>query len=490
MSLAVALFLATGVASAADPPKSDAVPLDRRPYKIEAHVGIDSEARIDATRRGALLADWRSLVGRFVGAPWELSVVEGDDPLSAVAVESADLEAFAKAGGDADKVWVIRIRRRQAAYELLGREFDTSVQRVGPLRRRLTPIGSDLPRALIQLALDLFAPSAEIGEPSGGGVLVTVRGASLEAASPIGQVAVPGQVFVPLRAVAMPEGKTRILGIPFTYLRVESVSGPVARCAIVSALRDPLTKRIAKKNALLALGIKPGDQPTRLRFVTKPDKIPAAGYVLTARTLPDGPPREVGTTDREGRIVLEPGFADGLVALRLLAGSVEPMVELPLMPGENPDERTIPFEPKPKTVELETELDSLRDAILDLVASRARLEARLKARTDGEDWAGVEETLKEYAKLPPRSKYADRLAKLKEEAALQQAKTKTAILTKTAQAQLADVQALVDRYLDDEVVRGYTEALERAKSEAAAAKKAQAAAAKKGNRRRPASPAK
>ena len=107
-------------------------------------------------------------------------------------------------------------------------------------------------------------------------------------------------------------------------------------------MRDPLSKRMTRPNSLAALGLKPGNTPLRLRFVTKPDQLPAAGYTLTARTVPDGQPRDLGMTDRAGRIVLQPGFADGLVILRLLAGTVEPMVELPIMPGESrPDEQPI-----------------------------------------------------------------------------------------------------------------------------------------------------
>ena len=153
-------------------------------------------------------------------------------------------------------------------------------------------------------------------------------------------------------------------------------------------------------------------------------------------------------TDREGRIVIPPGFADGLLILRLLAGNVEPMVEFPIVLGEFTGERTIPIVPRPQTVALETQLDSLRDEILDLVAVRARLEARIKARFDGEDWAGVEATIKEFNQLPARDSFATKVDRLKEEAAFQQAKTKSAVLTKTAQAQLAEVSSLIDRYLD------------------------------------------
>jgi hypothetical protein len=244
-------------------------------------------------------------------------------------------------------------------------------------------------------------------------------------------------------------------------------------------LRDPLTRRIAQKSTLVALGSKPGMHPTRLRFVTSPDKAPAAGYLLTARTLPDGLAREVGTTDREGRIVLEPGYSDGLLALRLLGGNVEPLVEFPLMPGESAQERILPpFDPKDQAVALEAQLDSLRDAVIDIVAVRARLEARLKARFDGEDWDGAEAALKEFSLLPVRETFAAQLTKLKENASSQQAKSKTAVLTKTAQAQIAEVEGLIARYLDDELFRAFADALAKARSDAAA--RAKGAAKTKG----------
>ena len=112
-------------------------------------------------------------------------------------------------------------------------------------------------------------------------------------------------------------------------------------------------------------------------------------------------------TDRAGRIVLKPGFANGLVILRLVAGNAEPMTEFPVMPGESSEEREIPFDPKPLTVSYQVQLDAIRDEVVDLVALRARLEKRMEARLQGEDLAGVEEGLKEYALLPPREQFAD-----------------------------------------------------------------------------------
>jgi hypothetical protein len=141
------------------------------------------------------------------------------------------------------------------------------------------------------------------------------------------------------------------------------------------------------------------------------------------------------------------------------------------MPGESSDEREIPIDPMPLSIGYQVQLDALRDEIIDLVAQRSRLEKRLEARLQGEDLEGLEQGLKEYVLLPPRDLLADRLSKMKEQATKQQAVSKTPVLSKNIQARFSELQALIDRYLDNEAFQSYTEALERKRSERAAAAK-------------------
>ena len=412
------------------------------------------------------MADWLRLVRRFVGAPWVIEVSsEVESVSSAAGLESLKVEDLLGASKGVDKVWAIRVDGEGSGLAFTGRELDVTTGRLGPLQRRVAPVVRDAPRVFLRFSLDLFAPFAEIGEKFGKSVALTVRGASIPSASPLGRVVVEGTVFLPLRVVPRQDGTTIVKEIPYTFLRVEALQGAGARCAAVSVYTDPLTRRVVQKTSLVALGIKPGKSPTRLRFLTLPDKAPAAGYVLTARNFPDGVSRPVGTTDRDGRITVDPTPFDGLVVLRLLAGGTEPMIEFPFMPGDTGEERTIPpFDPKPGAVALEAQLDALRDSVIDLVAARARLESRLKARFDGEDLAGAAEAIAEFHKLPPREKIADALKSLRDDALRRQSTTKTAILTKTAQAQFADLQALIDRYLDDEAFKGFADALDKLKS--------------------------
>ena len=207
----------------ADTPEP-AIPIDRQPYSIEAHIAIDPASRIDPQGRAVLVFEWDALVRRFVGAPWDLSVAEDDGPLTTLPLESLSPAVFEEVSQKNDKVWALRIEAEGSGFVLSGRELDCATGKLGPIHRRSAPYRPDLPRELLELALEVFSPSAVIGESFARNVSITVRGASLEAASPIGRVATVGSVFHPLRLVPGrgKGGKPLVLEVPFSYLQVEA----------------------------------------------------------------------------------------------------------------------------------------------------------------------------------------------------------------------------------------------------------------------------
>jgi len=453
------------------------VAIDRLPYRIELHLAVDPSARIDEAWRTSLLKQFLALVHRFVGPPWLITIATTPSPLAGGDLESLEAQELSNFSSSLDKVWLVRISSgsKAAGLVLSGREYDLGTRRLGPLQVREVLVDADAPRSLLQFALDLFCPTALITGQSGGRALLQVQGASIAPAAELGRVATKGTVFIPIRLITQKDRSVAIRRIAYTYLQVEAMDGPIARCAIVSALRDPLTQRVTQPNRLAAMGIKPGDSLLHFRFITRADQAPAAGYTLVARAVPDGLPHELGMTDRAGRIVIKPNFATSLAILRLVAGASEPLVEFPMMPGESPDEREIPIDPKPQAVGYQVQLEALRDEIIDLVAQRARLEKRLEARLARDDLEGLDQGLKEYATLPPREQYLERMAKLKAEANQLQSESKTVVLTKNTQAKFAELQALVDRYLDNETFQSYAEALTQKGKERSAGAKVKAA---------------
>lgn len=463
IAAALVVGLATlALAQPAEPRQAGDEPIESRPYRIALHLAADPTSRIDGALRRELIDQWSELVHRFIGPAWRFEVAEPPSPLVGDGLKRLKAEDLSDSDPAFDKVWLVWINREpsDSRLALRGREYDAAARWLGPLQSREALSPRDLPRTLLELTTDLFSPSALIVGQEGGGALLRVQGAAIAPASELGIIVAKGTTFMPIRLIAMKDGSTQVNRIAYSYLVTESIEGAIARCAIVSAFRDPLTRRLARPNTLAALGVKPGRVPLRLRFIRRDDKSAAAGYTLTERPAADGPPREIGVTDRSGRITVDPGPIQGVVKLRLLAGGSEPLAEFPIMPGESAEEREIAIDPLPLAADYQVKLDALRDQVVDQVALRGRLERLMQARADGEDWEGLEALLQEYAKLPPSSTFSETLKNLKGEATQRAYEaTKSTVLTKNLQARFSDLEGLIDGYLADDAYNAYADVL-------------------------------
>ncbi len=438
-------------------------PIDTKPYKIRAWVTLAPGAPMDGRGRALMIEQWKAMIGRFVGAPWQLEVSEGPGPMVAGALQDLTPAQVAPMTTGYDKAWLMEVQPLPGSHGVMlaGREFDQATGLLSLVFTEPARVLDDAGRILFVLSLNMFSPTAEIGLQQAGGAFIRVQGSSLPVADPVGRVVGPGSVFRVARVHYNADGSIhQVNQIPRTYMQVDSMKGADAYCLIISRLRDPLTKLVRGRYKVFAVGVKPTSLPTRLRFVTgPPENRPAAGYTLQARPAPNGLPRLVGTTDREGRVVLPPRFAQGLTILKLLAAGIEPLDEIPIMPGERVEELPVMLPTtKPDTVSLESQLLAIRDAILDQAASRARLEALIKPRAEAENWDEVRMLLDEYNKMPKRSVYQEQLKAMEEAARKKQTETKMPIITRTALNLLREVGALVERYLDDGMFAGYEEA--------------------------------
>ncbi|GIW88649.1 MAG: hypothetical protein KatS3mg108_2973 [Isosphaeraceae bacterium] len=456
---------ATTPSRSASAKKDKGPSIDQRPYRIRAWVSVAPGTPLDRRGRDRLIAGWRRLIERFVGAAWQLEMADGDGPLRGASLKELTPDSIAPLAPGFDKAWVIEAQRLTGTdgVTFTGREFDAATGQVGLVFSEPVRSIDDAARGLFSLCLEMFSPTAEIGAQSEGGVYVRVQGASIPPASSIGQVVSVGSVFRAARVIYNPDGSVRQLTvIPRTYLRVSSLEGPQARCEIISKLRDPLTRLVRGRYKVVAVGVKPTALPTRLRFITTPpDSRPAAGYTVMARLAPRGPLRVVGTTDREGRVVLEPKFIRGLAMVRLVAGGTEPLDEFPIMPGEQTDERVVVVDPRVEAVTLEARLTALRDLLIDQALERGRLEALLKPRAEAENWDEVRYLLDQYEQLPKRAELEAALEALRTEALETQQQTRRIVLTRTAQSMLNETTALIERYIDDDAFAAYADAYDR-----------------------------
>ena len=208
---------ARGVARAgAAPSTSD--PPGRRARSTACRTGSRpisrSTPRPGSTRRGAmrLLADWLAWSAGSSGPPGTSTSPTAKGPRRDVRPRVARSRDVAEArGADVDKVWVIRVGRDGAG--LRARRAASSTRRpAGSARRtaaRRPVVRRPASRACSTSRSDLFRPTARSASSRGAGVALTVRGASLRAASPLGQVVAAGTVFRPLRVVTLPGGERR-----------------------------------------------------------------------------------------------------------------------------------------------------------------------------------------------------------------------------------------------------------------------------------------
>lgn len=463
--MALSALLAAASGRAADTPAPP--PIERRPYAIRVWVEASPAARLSPVEQTRLVARWRDLIGRFVGPAWALEIAPTAGPLLGSTPEFLTAEQVAPLVGGVDKGWFISIEPEAASpgWVLIGREFDAATRQLGSLHRLRAPHRSDAARALFQLSLRVFAPLAEIVRTADS-VSLKVQGAVLSPTDPLGAVVREGTVFRPFWILLNPDDSVKaVRPIRYTYLQAGDPSVWPVPAEVVSGLRRPLPQQVAGRYRLLGLGSRAASIPTRLQFhvLRKDDgaKVPYPGAVLTARAYPNGTPQVVGTTGREGEITLPPNYSEGLVVIRVLAGGVEPLREIPILPGEIDEVQSFPVEPKPDAVTLEYRLKAVQDEIVDLIARRGQIEARLEARAEGQQWDDVKSLLDDYRKLPPRTRFEERVKQLEEDAERRQAEQKVPILTQTALHDLGEVKALVLRYLDDARFQAYDEAYQR-----------------------------
>ena len=458
-------FYITPPTSAPKSSKPKTIPIDQKPYKIRAWLAPAPQAPIDARGMRILIENFKQEVERFVGPPWQVEVAEGEGPLLAGPLPGLQASAVAPLAQGFDKAWLIEVAPLPGSLGLKfsGREYDAATGLLGLLFTEKVRIIDDAPRALFNMVLGMFSPTAEIGNQTQGKVAIKVQGASLQAANPVGRVVGPNSIFRAARVIYNPDGSVRqITPIPRTYLRVDALTGTDAMCEIVSRLRDPLTRMVRGKYKVVAVGVKPTSLTTRLRFLTAPpENRPAAGFTVTARQAPNGPPRIVGTTDREGRVELEPRFINGLAMVRLLAAGIEPLDDFPIIPGEQVDERTVIIDPKSDATTLESKVIAVRDQVVDQAATRARLLSLLEPRAKGEAWDEVKLLLEQYEKLPKKPLFSEQLATFRADAETTQKTKKKPVLTATALRLLAETEALTNRYIDDDEFASYADAYAR-----------------------------
>lgn len=456
---------ATPAASATSSPTTSAsndVSMELQPYRIVVKFSLADGVAMDQAVGLRILNDFLALSTRIVGQPWQMRTewAEGQiwDANFDIWTEWPEQYAYdRKTVFETDKIWLVRAQpgADQNALELVGREFDLKTGDLGPKRTRTASI-SDLPRNILELGRQIFRPISEVAGNEGGKVRLRVQGSALSATTPEGSILQTGQYFRLVRLFFDRSGKFASRTIePWTYLKSETVSESGITCQIISSFRDPIGRKYRQYNRLYALALKPAELPTELQFSqlinTNGTSIrhPIAGYKVEIHSWPDGPVQAGQLTDRDGKVKIEPLPGLDFYGVRLLGGAVEPLLDVPILSGDQVP--PILADTKPAAVEFEQTLIAFRDDILDAIAQRLVYEARLGDRTKAEDWDSVAQLIRLWQATPSPTVFSTKLADWKVSAQKRQLAEKKAIFTQAAQALVAELEALASRYETQEI---------------------------------------
>lgn len=450
------------------------ISLELQPYRIDLRFSLTDEVAIDETQGRRLLADLSSLAARVVGKPWGLNAEWSEGQVWDASFDQwtqwpEQVAYDRRTVFPQDKIWLVRARQGADAntVQLVGREFDTKTGNMGPTRTTSVP-ASDITRGIFDVCRLIFRPLAEVASNEGGKVRLRLQASALASATPEGAIISPNQYFQLVRIFFERSGKFVASSTePWTYLKAESIGESGVMSQIISSFRDPVGRKYRQINKLYALALNPAAVPTQVQFSQlvstngTPVRHPIAGYQVEMHRWPDGPVVASQLTDRDGRVTLSPPPGLDFYGVRLLGGAVEPLLDVPILAGDQVP--PILADTKPAAVEFEQSLISFRDEILDAIAKRLVFEARLGERTRAEDWETVAQLIRQWQGTTAPVLFENRLSDEKISAQRRQLTEKKAILTQAAQALVAELEALVSRY-DSQDIEIFEESLQKRSS--------------------------
>ena len=189
--------------------------------------------------------------------------------------------------------------------------------------------------------------------------------------------------------------------IEFTFLSISEVDGADVTTKIQSYHRAPLAGRTSKRAQKLALVIRPPEQSTELKFVSRDDEeYPLEGFEVYSRRV--GAEKEeaseyLGVSDWRGLISIPPS-EHGLRIIYVKRGN-RPLKKLPVMPGlYSRLQTTLPNDEA--RLNAEGIIKGLESEILNLVAQRALYEKRIDNAVNKNKIELAEKIFELYDDLP------------------------------------------------------------------------------------------
>ncbi len=474
--LGLALLAAQGARAADDAPPLGR--LDYAPYRVAVLLSFAPAPTLPPATCQAVRSLLTTRITQTFGAAWTLipdgSVVENDRLAPA---DESGLERLSYAAAEqqlkaprCERAYFLTLRPAEPGWVLAGREWDRTLQAIGPILTESTRDRRALADAALRLLQRLFSPLLNVDDADRESkyATLTVRAGSIPLADPQFAPLAKGAVLQPVfRFLDAKQNVRKIQAVPWTYLVVDNLAGGQARCSVKSTYRAPLAANMRRRVEAVAVRLRPDLPATRLKLVTGRNPRQALAGVFVWLLPPDADQRaeakkagSSGATipllsDREGIVTIPRDPAHPLRMIEVHSGSAV-LARRPFVPGVEP-EATLEVTDDRLRLSTEREIDLLRGKLIETVARRAAFIGRTRAAVKRNDIVTARQLLAELQHLPGAQQYADELNKIRQ-LALEDARLKRDRLSERRINDLCQNTAqLIDQYLPEDRIQTFKE---------------------------------
>ncbi len=462
-SIIAVIMLALGAipAMAAEPPL-----WELQPYRVQIFVEISGLPEFDATATRLLADRLAERVEAHRGGSWNVKVSpregalkqamfseyfnnHGDSTASGVSLRSRPHHlnyTAAKAPPcdftEVDKVVLLMVSSAPEGYQIAAREYDVATELWNSSVIRPVLPSSRISDAALETLLQASAPLARVSSVHHNRITLRLRAAALNPSSSDLTSAKPGMVF---RLIARPRvedpNNCVRMAMPATFCVVDEVTREELRCRLETGLLDPFAGRWDAASEVLALGVVPSKQSTKLILAsTATPSQSLVGYDIYRASADKKPPVFLGRTDRQG-IFCVPPSDDPLQILFVKHGN-QWIARFPLAAGLTPLV-TLNLHDDPERIVLDTIRSRVHDVAVENAAQREMLLVRLKKRIEERQFNAAEQLLRELRQLPTERECVKTTA-----AEFQQETADRPALQSKVDAILAEAQAVLASQFD------------------------------------------
>lgn len=474
---------------------------DLAPYRVMVRVTFAADPSVTPALRRNVVATLTARIVSTFGPTWALlpadrpGVIEDNEltPTDERSLERLTYASVAAKVADAScqKAFLLFIRPHESQWLIAGREWDRTVQRLGPLLTTTTLERRALADAALGLLERLFSPILIVNDADRNSktATATVIAGSIPPGDPSAVPLKKGSLLVAYFRFLDSKGNVRTIQlVPWTYLVLDDFKDGRAKCTVASSYRAPLAANMRRRVEAVAMLLRPNLPETRLKLVVgRNSSRPLAGMFVNVEPLvpdqrekPAGQPQHDFLSDRQGAVTIRADERQPLQLLQVHSGSVL-LARRPFVAGVDA-EATLELADDEIRLSTQRDVDLLRIQLIETVARRTALIARTRASLKKSDAEATRQLVADLDRLPKADFYLSKLNEIRVISLEEAGRRRDAVAERRIDDLCQKTQALIEQYLPEERLQTLHEEVSSSLAAAqAAAEAAKEASQKKAN---------